>query len=214
MEISSAVFVTSAPDMSKCPDTGIPEFAFVGRSNVGKSTLINMITRKNQLAKASNVPGKTQLINYFLINDSRYLVDLPWYGYARYGTNKRIQWMDTMQEYLTQRNTLKKIFVLVDGSIPPQKIDLEFMYVLFEERLDFSIVVTKTDKIKAKELNKNVSDLKRDMERIFWYVPELFLTSAEKQTWRKDLVEYLFTCIESANSEDDSSEIDSPEITN
>jgi len=115
MEIKSAVFVKSAPNLVGCPNnTTLPEFTFVGRSNVGKSTLINMLTGKKQLAKASSVPGKTQLINYFLINDCRYLVDLPGYGYARYGTNKRIQWMDTMQEYLTRRNIIKKIFVLID----------------------------------------------------------------------------------------------------
>ena len=126
MIIHSAQFIKSAPKLSDCPAADYPEFALIGRSNVGKSSLINMLTQTKNLAKSSTIPGKTQLLNYFLINQSRYLVDLPWYGYAKYSKTQRANWIDTMQDYLINRPTLQTVFLLIDGSIPPQNIDLDF----------------------------------------------------------------------------------------
>ena len=190
MEIKSAVFVKSAPSLFECPHSNFSEFAFVGRSNVWKSSLINMLTWKKQFAKASSVPWKTQLINFFLINESRHLVDLPWYGFARYGTNKRVERMDRMQEYLTKRKNLNTIFVLIDWSIPPQKIDLDFVYALYEEKLKFVIVITKTDKTSSKELQKNVSDLKNSLNKFLPEMPEIFFTSTEKKVWKEEILEF------------------------
>lgn len=178
--ITSAQFIKSASKFSECPPAQYPEFALVGRSNVGKSSLINMLTQRKQLAKASVTPGKTQLLNYFLINESRYLVDLPGYGYAKYSKTKRIDWMDTMQEYLTKRESLKKVFILVDGSIPPQDIDFDFMDVLTEDQISFEIIVTKTDKTNQKELYKNSTAFQKKYEERFHKKPELFMTSSVK----------------------------------
>lgn len=178
--ITSAQFIKSASKFSECPPAQYPEFALVGRSNVGKSSLINMLTQRKQLAKASVTPGKTQLLNYFLINESRYLVDLPGYGYAKYSKTKRIDWMDTMQEYLTKRESLKKVFILVDGSIPPQDIDFDFMDVLTEDQISFEIIVTKTDKTNQKELHKNSTAFQKKYEERFHKKPELFMTSSVK----------------------------------
>jgi len=191
MEIISAKFIKSASKLEECPESTYPEYAFIGRSNVGKSSLINMITQKKNLAKASVTPGKTQLLNYFLINDSRYLVDLPWYGYAKYSRNQRVEWMDTMQEFLTNRENIKKVFVLVDWSIEPQKIDLEFIQVLFEENINFAIVVTKTDKINQSTLYKNILAIKDSIQKQLWFLPEIFLTSSEKGRGRKELLNFL-----------------------
>ncbi|MFA5748014.1 MAG: ribosome biogenesis GTP-binding protein YihA/YsxC [Candidatus Absconditabacterales bacterium] len=191
MEIISSTFIKSASKLSECPEANYPEFAFVGRSNVGKSSLINMLVGKKQLAKSSVTPGKTQLINYFLVNDARYLVDLPGYGYAKYSKEQRTQWMDTMQEYLTQRKNLKKIFVLVDGSIQAQKIDIDFMQVLSEEKLDFVVVVTKIDKATQKDLHKNIFLLKDYLQKDLGKLPEILLVSSQKGRGRDDFLDYL-----------------------
>lgn len=187
MIITSADFIKSASKLAECPPAEYPEFALVGRSNVGKSSLINMLTQRKQLAKASVTPGKTQLLNYFLINKNRYLVDLPGYGYARYSKKQRIDWMDTMQEYLTQRQSLKTVFVLVDWSILPQTIDFEFMQLLKEEKFFFEIVITKTDKTNQKELHKNITALQKTYEEYFKERPNLLMTSSAKWRW-KDIV--------------------------
>lgn len=180
MQITSADFIKSASKLSECPPAQYPEFALVGRSNVGKSSLINMITQRKQLAKSSVTPGKTQLLNYFLINKTRFLVDLPGYGYAKYSKKQRIDWMDTMQEFLTQRESLKTIFVLIDGSIEPQSIDFEFMQVLKEEQIPFEIVVTKTDKVNQKDLHKNTTALQKLYTERFGHPPVLLMTSSTK----------------------------------
>ncbi len=187
--ITSAQFIKSASKFSECPPAQYPEFALVGRSNVGKSSLINMLTQRKQLAKASVTPGKTQLLNYFLINESRYLVDLPGYGYAKYSKTKRIDWMDTMQEYLTKRESLKKVFILVDGSIPPQDIDFDFMDVLTEDQISFEIIVTKTDKTNQKELYKNSTAFQKKYEERFHKKPELFMTSSVKGRGKDQILE-------------------------
>ncbi len=189
MQIASAQFIKSASKLSECPVAHFPEFALVGRSNVGKSSLINMITQRKQLAKASVNPGKTQLLNYFLINESRYLVDLPGYGYAKYSKSQRIDWMDTMQEYLNNRPTLKTVFLLIDWSIPPQDIDFDFMQVLTEDQIPFEIIITKTDKSNQKELYKNNAAFQKKYEEYFHKKPELFMTSSSKGRGKDKILE-------------------------
>lgn len=189
MKITSAEFIKSASKLSECPPAEYPEFALVGRSNVGKSSLINMLAQRKQLAKSSVTPGKTQLLNYFLINKNWYLVDLPWYGYAKYSKTKRIDWMDTMQEYLTQRPTLKTVFVLIDWSIAPQAIDFEFIKVLNEEDIPFEIIVTKTDKSNQKELHKNMTEFQNLYIQKFGSAPELLMTSSAKWRWKDKVLD-------------------------
>lgn len=189
IQITSAEFIKSASKLSECPPAQYPEFALVGRSNVGKSSLINMITQRKKLAKASVTPGKTQLLNYFLINKNWYLVDLPGYGYAKYSKTKRIDWMDTMQEYLTQRPSLKTVFVLIDGSIEPQTIDFDFMEVLKEEHVPFEIVITKTDKVNQKDLHKNTTAFQKCYKDRFGDHPELFMTSSIKGRGKDKILE-------------------------
>lgn len=190
MLITSATFVKSASKLSECPEADYPEFAFVGRSNVGKSSLINMLTQR-KLAKVSDTPGKTQLLNYFIINKERYLVDLPGYGYAKYGKENRMQWMDTMQEFLTERPTLKTVFLLIDGSIPPQKIDMEFLQVLAEAKIAFEVIITKIDKCTQKELHKHLTALQRNMETILGRLPSIFQTSNTKSKGRDEVLSYI-----------------------
>jgi GTP-binding protein len=168
MQIISSEFIKSASKLSECPVADYPEFALVGRSNVGKSSLINMITQRRQLAKSSVTPGKTQLLNYFLINKSRYLVDLPGYGYAKYSKAQRIDWMDTMQEYLTKRSSLKIVFLLIDGSIPPQPIDLEFMQLLQEDQDSFSSNSYQNRQNNTKRTSQKYKPNPQDLYRSFW----------------------------------------------
>ena len=160
MIIKSLEFVKSASKLAECPDSNFPEIAVIGRSNVGKSTLINMLMQK-PIAKSSDKPGKTQLINYFLVNENWYFVDLPGYGYAKASLESRRKWID--YEYFIDRKPL--ILVLIDGNIPPQKIDLEFLQALSEERLDFVIVVTKADKANQKTLHQNIRLLKQSVQK-------------------------------------------------
>ena len=189
MQIISAQFIKSASKLSECPVANFPEFALVGRSNVWKSSLINMLTQRKQLAKSSVTPGKTQLLNYFLINESRYLVDLPGYGYAKYSKSQRIDWMDTMQEYLNNRPTLKTVFLLIDWSISAQDIDFDFMQVLAEDNIPFEIIITKTDKTNQKELHKNSTEFQKKYEKHFHKKPELFMTSSAKWRWKDKVLE-------------------------
>ncbi len=193
MQITSAEFIKSASKLSECPPAEYPEFALVGRSNVGKSSLINMLTQRKQLAKSSVTPGKTQLLNYFLINKNWYLVDLPGYGYAKYSKQQRIEWMDTMQEYLTERSSLKMIFVLVDWSIPPQAIDMDFMEVLMEEWIPFEIIMTKTDKANQKDLHKHKTALEQELKKNEVIKEKIFQTSSNKWRWAKELLSYIET---------------------
>lgn len=162
MLIQSLAFVKSASKLSECPDPKFPEIAVIGRSNVGKSTLINMLMQK-PIAKSSDKPGKTQLINYFLVNENWYFVDLPGYGYAKASLESRRKWIDETYEYFIDRKPL--ILVLIDGNILPQKIDLEFLQALSEESLDFVIVVTKADKANQKMLHQNIRLLKQSVQK-------------------------------------------------
>jgi GTP-binding protein len=190
MYINSATFITSASKVEECPVAQYPEFAFVGRSNVGKSSLINMLAQR-KISKVSATPGKTQLMNFFLINDARYLVDLPGYGYAKYNKEDRTQWMDTMQDYLIQRASLKLVFLLIDGSILPQQIDLDFMQVLQEEHIPFVIIMTKTDKCTQKDLHKHLTLLQIQTQKILHHSTAVFQVSNTKNKGKEQILEYI-----------------------
>ena len=178
MEIKKAEFVVSNTDYRKCPDTGLPEYAFIGRSNVGKSSLINMLTHQKGLAKTSVRPGKTQLINHFLINNEWYLVDLPGYGYARTSKTSREKWQKMITDYLLKREALVNVFVLVDSRIPPQKIDLEFINFLGMNGTPLSIIFTKIDKQKQREIAATVNTYRQTLAEVREELPEMLMTSS------------------------------------
>ena len=178
MKISSAVFTISSPDYRKCPKDGRPEYAFIGRSNVGKSSLINMLTGVKGLVKTSGRPGKTRLMNYFLINAEWYLVDLPGYGYARTSKTSREKWGAMMREYFLHREELTNVFVLIDSRIPPQRIDLEFINFLGENGVPLSLVFTKADKESQREVQANMKAMKKDLLEMWEELPPIFLTSS------------------------------------
>ena len=191
MDIKEAKFIISNTDIKLCPTDGMPEYAFIGRSNVGKSSLINMITEKKDLAKTSGRPGKTQLINHFLINKEWYLVDLPGYGYAKASKSSRNQWEKFISEYLMKRETLINIFVLIDSRLEVQKIDLEFMSWCAENQLPFSMVFTKIDKLSSSALQKNLAAYKKEMLKYWEELPPVFTTSAESKFGREKLLNYI-----------------------
>jgi len=191
MLIKEAKFVISNTDHTQGPADGRPEYAFIGRSNVGKSSLINMLTDHKSLAKTSGTPGKTQLINHFIINDEWYLVDLPGYGYARTSKANRSKWERFIADYLTQRSTLINIFVLLDARLEPQKIDLEFMGWCAEEGLPFSMVFTKIDKLSSSGLQKNLAAYKKEMLKQWDELPPVFTTSSESKFGREKLLNYI-----------------------
>lgn len=192
MKIKTADFVISNSDVAKCPKERIAEYAFIGRSNVGKSSLINMLTGQNKLAKTSGRPGKTQLINHFKINNEWYLVDLPGYGYAKVSKSVKKTFQSFIKKYFLQREQLICSFVLVDSRLEPQKIDLEFMAFLGESGIPFCIIFTKADKLKLNELNNNISNYKRKMTSTIWEeMPKYFVTSATNSTGKEDVLSYI-----------------------
>jgi len=191
MQIKSAEFTISNTEVSKCPIDGRPEFAFIGRSNVGKSSLINMLTSKKGLAKTSGTPGKTQLINHFLINEHWYLVDLPGYGYAKVSRTQRSAFERFIADFLTKRETLYNIFVLLDARLEPQKIDLEFMNWCGEKGLPFSMVFTKIDKLSSSALQKNLAKYKKEMLKVWAELPPVFTTSSESGFGKEPLLNYI-----------------------
>lgn len=188
MEINSAEFVISQTDWQKCPEPKIPEYAFIGRSNVGKSSLINMLTQRNKLAKISSTPGKTQTINHFIINNEWYLVDLPGYGYARVSKKDRNKFMGMSYNYLQHRPNLEAVFVLVDSRHEPQKIDLEFMQWLGKKQIPFAIIFTKSDKLGSSTLHKNLLKYKKKLLQTWEYLPELFVSSAETGLGKEEIL--------------------------
>lgn len=184
-------FVKSASKWQECPEPNRPEYAFIGRSNVGKSSLINMLAEKKNLAKTSGTPGKTQLINIFLMQENWYLTDLPGYGYAVVSKKKRAEFSKMITSYLTNRSNLINTFVLIDCRIPPQKIDLEFMEWLGEHQIAFSIVFTKIDKISSAALNKAMLNYKKEMLKSWEAMPQTFVSSSESKLGRIDLLNYI-----------------------
>ena len=193
MLIRSATFVESASQLTECPVSDLPEFAMIGRSNVGKSSLINTLTGRSDLSKTSVKPWKTQLMNFFLINQTRHLVDLPGYGYAQSGLEHRAKWIDVTHEYFVGRPTLKMIFVLVDGSIPPQQIDIDFIQSLDEEEIPFAIVMTKLDKATQKEATRHQCLFLEKLTSFISTMPEIFAVSNVTKKGREELLEYIET---------------------
>ena len=191
MVIKSAEFVISNSQVSKCPTTGLPEYAFIGRSNVGKSSLINMLTGKKGLAMTSQKPGKTQLINHFIINGAWYLVDLPGYGYARLSKDGREKVKTMIEDYTLERKELVCLFVLVDSRHEPQKIDLEFIQWLGEEGVPFALVFTKADKLTKGRLAANLEAYKARLLEEWEELPPIFVTSSEQQLGRDELLSYI-----------------------
>lgn len=191
MKIISAVFHSSSPDLAACPESDLPEFAFIGRSNVGKSSLINTLTRKEGLAKVSRVPGKTRLINFFTINNTWSLVDLPGYGYAKVGKKERSSFSAFVAEYLRRRPNLLGTFVLIDCRLGPQKLDLEFLHWMVGCGLPFVIAFTKADKLTDKAAQKNVEAFLSAMREISEEPPAFVVTSAKLETGRPELLDLI-----------------------
>ena len=191
MVIKTAEFVISNTDFRKCPDTGLPEYAFIGRSNVGKSSLINMLTGRSGLAKTSQTPGKTMLINHFIINKSWYIVDLPGYGYAQRGKKAQEQLREIIESYILWRTEMTNLFLLIDSRHAPQKIDLEFMDWLGENEVPFSIVFTKLDKLGVNAGKLKIEEYKKVLLERWEELPPIFATSSEDGRGREELLDYI-----------------------
>ncbi|MEE1001470.1 MAG: ribosome biogenesis GTP-binding protein YihA/YsxC [Bacteroidales bacterium] len=203
MIVSSAEFVKSSQELNQCPQPDMPEFAFIGRSNVGKSSLINMLVDKKDLAKTSSQPGKTQLINHFLINEEWYLVDLPGYGYAKTSMENRKKWRKMIEDYLLKRVNLLTVFVLVDSRLEPQKIDLEFINFLGENQVPITLIFTKTDKQSAKKTEESLERFKESLSEYWEELPEIILTSSEKRVGRDEVLETIENIIPFFNQENE-----------
>jgi GTP-binding protein len=203
MQIKSAQYIISAPSFDKCPKPDRPEYAFIGRSNVGKSSLINMLTNYKSLAKTSSSPGKTQLINHFEVESSAavrsptekwFLVDLPGYGYAKLSQSTRRRWEQMIENYLRRRENLVNVFVLVDSRHPPQKIDLEFIGKLDKWQIPFAIAFTKSDKEKPGVVQRNIKAFFDELKKTWQFLPQYFMTSAEKKTVREEILNFIQKC--------------------
>jgi GTP-binding protein len=197
MLIKSAHFAVSSPEVKNCPKPVFPEYAFIGRSNVGKSSLINMLVQQKGMAKTSSTPGKTQLINHFLVNENWYLVDLPGYGYARTSKTKSEKFGHMIADYITQRENLLNVFVLIDSRLPMQKADESFFMWLGENHVPFSIVFTKADKSGSSTLNSNLANYRKKLLDYWEELPPIFITSVVTQTGREELL----TSIEEMNKD-------------
>ncbi|MEM8938911.1 MAG: ribosome biogenesis GTP-binding protein YihA/YsxC [Bacteroidota bacterium] len=191
MVIKSARFIKSSPNVMDCPDRLIPEYAFTGRSNVGKSSLINHLTNCRKLAKTSSTPGKTQLINHFLIDDAWYLVDLPGYGWAQTSKTNKASWRKMIEDYLLDRPNLASVFVLIDVRHEPQKIDMEFIQWLGESNVPFSIVFTKADKLGKNKVHSSIVTYKNHLRKTWEELPPTFVTSAIKKMGGKEILDFI-----------------------
>jgi len=191
MKIKTAEFVISNSEVARCPDSSLPEYAFIGRSNVGKSSLINMITNRKSLAKTSGRPGKTQLINHFLINGDWHLVDLPGYGYARVSKTVKKTFQKFITAYFEQRKQMICAFVLIDSRHDAQPIDMEFMEYLGQNGIPFCIIFTKADKLKPKALERNIEKYKATMLETWEEMPEYFVTSSESGLGQEEVLDYI-----------------------
>jgi GTP-binding protein len=190
MEIKSARFISSFDDMEKLPQDQRPELAFIGRSNVGKSSLINMLTGQKKLAKTSQSPGKTQTINHFLINEAWYMVDLPGYGFAKVSKVMRAKWKKMIRTYLTEREGLYCVFVLVDGRLEPQQLDLDFIGFLGENHIPLTIIFTKCDKLSINKVTSNILKFEKSLSEQWDELPPMFRSSAENQLGKPELLAY------------------------
>lgn len=195
-QITKAEFLKSAPKVDSCPKPDLPEFAFIGRSNVGKSSLINMLCNRKSLAKTSGSPGKTRLINHFTINDLWYLVDLPGYGYAKVSKKDRAGFMKLIYDYFEKRENMVNAFVLLDSRLEPQKIDLQFMEWMGLHAIPFSMVFTKIDKLSSSALNKNMEHYKTEMLKQWESLPPIFKTSSTSGHGKEEILRYIDFCLE------------------
>jgi GTP-binding protein len=191
MIIKEAEFIGSYPGVELCPKPVLPEYAFIGRSNVGKSSLINMITGRKNLAKTSSTPGKTQLINFFLINKKWHLVDLPGYGFAKVSKDKRAAFEKMIRSYLTQRPSLMTVFILVDARIPPQKLDIDFINKTGQSNIPLVIVFTKTDKLSLRQISLSTKAFFSELSETWEEMPKHFITSAESRAGKEELLGYI-----------------------
>jgi GTP-binding protein len=191
MQIKTAIFKQSASSIFGCPKPGLQEYAFIGRSNVGKSSLINMLCNNNKLAKTSATPGKTQLINHFLINDSWYLVDLPGYGFAKTGKSQRAKFETIIYDYCKKRESLVCLFILIDSRLPLQRIDQEFMHWCGENEIPFAIIYTKADKNSKAELSRNIKSIEKELLKEWEDLPNSFISSAEEKTGKDDILDFI-----------------------
>jgi len=201
MQIKSAEFVVSNTDPGQCPVSDKPEFAFIGRSNVGKSSLINMLMGMKNLAKTSSEPGKTRLINHFIVNNDWYLVDLPGYGYAKVLRSSREKWIKFIRKYILERENLYCVMVLLDIRLEPQQNDLDFMNWLGENEIPFVMIFTKTDKLGATAIAKNVATYGDEMLKTWEELPRIFVTSAEKGTGKDELLDFVAATMIDSSSE-------------
>ena len=201
MQIKKAIFKQSASSIFGCPKGNLQEYAFIGRSNVGKSSLINMLCSNNKLAKTSATPGKTQLINHFLIDDNWYLVDLPGYGYAKAGKDKRIKIETIIYDYCKKRKNLVCLFILLDSRLPLQNIDLEFMTWCGEHDIPFSIIYTKSDKNSKNELAKNIKSIEAEILKHWEELPNSFISSSEKKNGKDEILDFIGFHIKQNNSQ-------------
>ncbi len=213
MEIKNAKYEISNARVEQCPDTDVPEYAFIGRSNVGKSSLINMLTKRKGLAKTSQKPGKTLLINHFKINDGAfYIVDLPGYGYAQRGKDQREEFRKIIEQYILHRRQMTLLFVLIDIRHEPQKIDLEFLNWLGENNVPFAIVFTKADKLGPVAGLKHVEDYKKELLKHWEELPQIFITSSEKATGRDEILDYIEQINRQVLLERDKEEKETPSV--
>jgi len=202
MVIKSAEFIVSNTDPQKCPPSDKPEFAFIGRSNVGKSSLINMLVERKKLAKVSSTPGKTQTINHFIINEGWYLVDLPGYGYAKLSKESRWNFGKMIESYLENRENLFCTFILIDSRLPLQNIDLDFIIWMGKKNLPIAVVLTKTDKLKQSDLGKSKFNIESALLKSWEELPPVFITSSEKKSGRDKLLAFIDEAIRNANEND------------
>ena len=191
MEIKSAKFYLSSQKVKDCPKSILPEYAFIGRSNVGKSSLINMLTNQRKLAKTSSTPGKTQLINHFLIDDSWYIVDLPGYGYAKTSKSNKKKFQKTITDYFKQRDQLASAFILVDIRHTALAIDLDFMIWLVTNKIPFAIIFTKADKLTQKEVENKIKDYMKELKKDWEIIPKMFTSSSKKYLGKEDVLSYI-----------------------
>ena len=191
MEINESEYVGSFPSERQCPNDAKPEYAFIGRSNVGKSSLINMLSKRRDLARVSNTPGKTQLLNFYLMNKSWYIVDLPGYGYAKISKKKRAEWERMIEGYLLHRQTLGCAFVLVDVNIPPQLIDIEFINWMGKMSIPFVIVFTKADRLKSNDKRKNIEAFNKELLKYWNELPQQFVTSSAKKAGADAILNFI-----------------------
>jgi GTP-binding protein len=191
--IKTITFLQSEVDWRKAPPPSLPEYAFIGRSNVGKSSLINMLANHKGIAKTSSKPGKTQTINHFLVNNAWYLVDLPGYGYAKISKTMREKWVKMIHDYLVLRENLQLVFVLIDARLEPQKNDLEFINSLGESGIPFALIFTKSDKLSALRVSQNVEAFKQAMLETWEALPSIFVSSAETAKGREEILDFIET---------------------